>query len=1249
MISRIRLALCFLRGQLGRLVLTIIALACGVALVFAIDVVNRAVLQAFVQVIDAMAGRAALQVSAGPDGLFAEDVARRVAAVDGVELAVPVVAATAFTADDEGELLTVHGIDITDDDAIRVYEPSDDRTGIDDTLVFLSQPDSVVVTRTFAARRGLRVNDALAVDTPTGRRVLVVRGVIEPEGIGRIQGGNLLIMDLLAAQQMFTRPGIVNRVDVVVRREREVAEVRRRIAGMLPAGLDVAPPVQRKVDLHRVMRSVQVLLEAVALLALVAAFLVVFNRLSAVFEGRLWQLGVMRAMGARPRAVWAELVGESVLLGLLGVAVGVPAGFLLARAMLPIIATATALGAKLAIPAAQLHLQWTSVALATTLGVGATFLAAAIAGRRAVGVPPLAVLRYRGVELRSSRPWQSRGILVTTWAAAVTAALGQIYTRAAPWGLAATFFAVVGVALTARPLAELLGTPVASRVAGRLTPTLRLALASLARRPRRSALTAATLGVGVGVVVWMWILVGSFEQSLVAVMPGIFRADLVVGSARTAGGYVEAPIDDRVVDEIARLPNVARVVGHHAADWRWADGPIALNLFDARYFADAAFARPPLVGAHRDDAWPAVARGEAVVISTNFAHNLRTRVGDPIDLLTPSGPLTLPVAGMIHDFLSPRGTIVMARELYARRWHDTRITHALVNAAPGTDVAVLRADIARTLGRTYALRVLTVHELVDWFTAQVRRAFAAVYALAAMVLVVVALGVADTVAATVHDRRHELAAMGALGVRRGQVTRTVLAEAFLLGLFGVALAAVLGLSLGTFWVEATFPDLIGWTLLLDVPATSIAATAVAGVAVCVAAGLLPARHYAFAAGGGAALRVAASQSHPSATSSASSQVTPGPKAIRTPRAPGGTGPSRLSTKKTLADDRLPCASNVRHEASSAPPGRSSAPSTASRIRGPPGWTAQNPTSSRASPRRPRKARTVPPSCERTTAGSRGDRIRSKPVAATCIPSASAVPGHTTLAASTSRGPPAPPGPPTTAAAAPSPNRSAPITSARDGASTWMQSEHVSAATTRTSPPSAASARASASPATPPEQPSWLSGTRRTAGLSPSAAIRCTSSDGMLRPVHETTTSVRIAAAATPERASAACPAAVASGTACTAYAACRSATDIPTSDGAGTTVYRRRTRDAARTPCQRARSGSATRRPRSRPVSAASSTCSGTAVATPRIEATIRPDDTACPVSRPAGPPPWLRVMDAGQPRGAPAGLRSRAASIRDR
>ena len=69
-VTDVRIPLRFLRGSGRRMSLTVAALACGVAMVSAIDLVNAAVLRAFTEVIDTMAGRAALSITAGEEGVF---------------------------------------------------------------------------------------------------------------------------------------------------------------------------------------------------------------------------------------------------------------------------------------------------------------------------------------------------------------------------------------------------------------------------------------------------------------------------------------------------------------------------------------------------------------------------------------------------------------------------------------------------------------------------------------------------------------------------------------------------------------------------------------------------------------------------------------------------------------------------------------------------------------------------------------------------------------------------------------------------------------------------------------------------------------------------------------------------------------------------------------------------------------------------------------------------------------------------
>jgi putative ABC transport system permease protein len=832
----------FLRGNYARLTLTVLALACGVAQVTADDLAGRETVRVFEEIIDTMAGRAALQVSTGEGALFPEDVAAKAAAVPGVELVVPVVSSTAFMADGSGELLTVQGMDIANQKAIAVYELRDEEGGLDDPKLFLA--DAIVIPRTFAHRRGLKLGDAITIDTPRGQQRVTVRGMLDAHGLARIYGGNLLLMDLGNAQDMFGRAGFVNRIDVEVKRNADLQRVTRAVAAVLPPGLHVEPPSQRKADLQMVMFSFRVLLWALGLLGLVGSFLIAFNSLATLFEGRAWQLGVLRAIGVRPRVMWRELLKESALLGALGVVLGIPLGIALGRVLLPMIATAAALNSKVATPSAQLAVHTVSVVLAAGLGLSAALLAAALPAWRATRLGMAQTMRGRGVEqqgISSGSRWVIRAIVAASIALTVFL---QSATGIPSWGLAATGLIAVGTALAARPLLDLIRRPLLSGFRLLAGPTGELAIKNMTQNSRRAALTVAMLGVGLACVFWLWMVAHSFQASVVDAVSGAMRADLVVSSSHIESGFLEAPVSDELVDQLKQVAGTAVVVGERGADWEFGGGPITIDAYDPAYFTNPEFGQWPLAGRGVPDLWQAVARGEGAVISSNFERNLHVRVGDTITLDSPGGAVRLPVVGVVTHFASPRGTIEMSRDLYKRFWHDAKVTRAFVRIAPQADLAAVRAAIARQLGRRYSLRILSTRQIVDYFASQVRRGFAGVYILAVMVLSVVLVGMADTLAAGVIERTREIGAIRVVGVRRRSVRRMVLVEGIVLGAVGLVVAAASGLALGTLWVDATFPALLGWVLDPHVPYRQVGVVAVLTMAVCVMAAFGPARRAA---------------------------------------------------------------------------------------------------------------------------------------------------------------------------------------------------------------------------------------------------------------------------------------------------------------------------------------------------------------------------------------------------------------------
>ena len=148
----------YARKHLLRCLLTTAGIVLGVGVFVGMRTANKSVLAAFNQTIDRIAGAAQLQITAGDAG-FDEDVLDKVRELPEVRAAAPVIEATVAT--DKNNLLIL-GVDMLGDRNIRNYDLEGSDDAIDDPLIFLAQPDSLMVTKKFADERGLAVNSKLA-------------------------------------------------------------------------------------------------------------------------------------------------------------------------------------------------------------------------------------------------------------------------------------------------------------------------------------------------------------------------------------------------------------------------------------------------------------------------------------------------------------------------------------------------------------------------------------------------------------------------------------------------------------------------------------------------------------------------------------------------------------------------------------------------------------------------------------------------------------------------------------------------------------------------------------------------------------------------------------------------------------------------------------------------------------------------------------------------------------------------------
>lgn len=777
----------YVRRHALRSLLTVTGVAIGIAVFVAMHAANDAVFRVFQQTVSRLAGATQLQVTAGFTG-FDEQVLERVQALPQVAVASPVVEAVGATdLAGQGHLLIL-GVDLTGDRSLREYDlESGDAAVIDDPLVFLAQPDSVMVTAEFARRNGLATNDRLPLDTAEGRKQFVVRGVLGGGGLSRAFGGNIAVMDIYAAQHVFGRGRRFDRIDLALAPGVALAEGQRALAEALGPGFQVQTPGARGQSFESLLRIYQLMLRFSSVYALVIGLFMIFNSFSTAVTQRRVEIGILRALGATRGQVAGLFVGESAVAGLLGSAIGVAAGFALAGGVASVISRMLAGMQGVDQGPADVAPEPWLVALALGLGTLTSVLAAALPAWEAARVDPVSALQRGRVQVLGARENRVRAM-----AAIGLGAVGGVLflgTRS----MAAFYAGYVCVLLAA-----LLVTPWLSAwlvrllrpVLGWLRPVEGLLAAdSLIAAPRRTSATVSALMLALALAIGLAGVGRASYDSIVGWASTALNPDFfVTGSPTLTGRDYRFP--EAMTAGLAAVDGVAQVQRMRQSRVPFDQTIVLLMATDVAGLARTS-PRVALQG-EPGEMYRRTAAGEAVIVSENLASTSGLRVGDTIDLPAPDGPLRLPVAGVVRDYSDQQGAVMLDISLYREHWRDDTVDFFRVYVVPGADTAAVRARILDRFAGERRLFVLSSHEVRDYVGRLASQWFAMTWLQIGVAVFVAVLGIVNSLTVTVADRRRELGVLQAVGGLRSQVRATIWMEAATLAVVCVALGLALG-------------------------------------------------------------------------------------------------------------------------------------------------------------------------------------------------------------------------------------------------------------------------------------------------------------------------------------------------------------------------------------------------------------------------------------------------------------------------
>ncbi|PZS20098.1 MAG: hypothetical protein DLM57_02400 [Pseudonocardiales bacterium] len=646
-------------------------------------------------------------------------------------------------------------------------------------------PGQVVINEGAAKKGKLKTGDHAKVVLPND-------GVIDVNVVGVYRtdaetGGYIgVLFSRQQALALFTDGEHVGSLDIAAGPGVSGKELAARIAPTLPSTLEVRTGTQARADdqggIQTALSFINYILLAFGFIALIVGTFIIYNTFSMIVAQRLRELALLRAIGAGRAQVRRSVLVEAGIIGVIGSGLGLAGGVGLAYGLHALLDAF-----DLGLPAGGLVLSPRTVIVALLVGTGVTLLSANAPARRAGKIPPVAAMReeFASMQAGSLRKRSIIGAAVT--ALGVLATFGGVL--AGSGGSAASLIGIglLGVAAGAMFLSPVLAgviiTPLGKIVGRPFGAIGQLARTNAVRNPRRTAATAFALTLGLLLVSGIAVIGSSVKASINKTFDNNVSADFILTTQSEVSVPIQAAAAAAKVRGIASTTELhflsTLVDGKHVGG-TGVDGPLAPVLQVELKHGGGQPTGHDLLASEtfaKDQHW-------TIGSMHTFAIPGRAAISETVTGIYADSQLLGPwlVSGDVYRALTPR-----------HEWAD-EVT--LIKARPGADLAALRTGLERATNDYYVVTVKNRAEFKGQLASQINGLIGLIYALLALAIIIAILGIVNTLALSVVERRREIGMLRAVGMQRKQVRRMIYVESLLIAVFGALLGLGLGLVYG---------------------------------------------------------------------------------------------------------------------------------------------------------------------------------------------------------------------------------------------------------------------------------------------------------------------------------------------------------------------------------------------------------------------------------------------------------------------
>ena len=725
----------------------------------------------------------------------------------------------------DGELLKIIGFDPFSDYEFRTIT-SDLNIKKFDISPFINNLEAFLCSKYTAQKLKIQSGDILEIPTSRGLYPLKLYGLINNKDEELYSSlDNFLFMDISTAQELLQMDSYISRIDLIVP-DQYITKLQENLV-KLDKSLILISSSDRNESKESMTKSFNTNLSALSLLATLVGVFLIYNTMSFSILQRRKILAIFRSVGVKKHEIFTLVLTESVILAVLGTALGLVLGLSTAKIILDLI-TRTINDLYFVIQVNQINLNYYELLKPAFIGVFISILSALLPAYEASNIPVANAIKDIDIEEKTKNfiPQLNLVALVCILLAFVIFALFEKSIALCFFGL---FIMVFGCALFIPCLvfnSDIFLKLIFKKFFG---ISSMISIRSLQKNLSRNAIAIAALSVSLSLYLSLDIAISSFRSTVEDWLNYSLFADVYISAPKLVANKNNQSLDKSIVTFSKGLKDIGQsaISEYHLRDIRTSSTEETVRLASINSLTKVKesfrFKSFP-EGISKDDfiksVWTKFESKQGLLASAPYAYKHKIKVGDKVELYTSSGIESFEILAIFNDYSSDQGLLIMHQDWYRDLWQDYEVSSIGIflnddNKAKFKDQDFISNFKSIALEKSIAadkFEIRSNQQLKDESMVIFDRTFRITSVLKIIAIIVAAFGIFNALQALLIERKKEFALLKAMGLSNFGIFQSNSLQAISMGLLSWLYSIPIGILSAWVMIDVINHRSFGWDI-----------------------------------------------------------------------------------------------------------------------------------------------------------------------------------------------------------------------------------------------------------------------------------------------------------------------------------------------------------------------------------------------------------------------------------------------------